>query len=279
MGRKNLLNYWASSSEPRVTKCSNRIKWGKKCGKNSHILFVFNSKSSGSELTACPLLRLKEKSWKQPVTPPGRFDNSVFLSPDAKWVPLFVVKKVEGSFTFNCQELFRFSGIQNSHLYFLPTEKGLELGWLRDTIEDGIFIATRHTHTHTHTHTLAFILQFAKGQSQTFTQGKDSFWEMMSTPLTEATHLPGLRAVNWAGKTWNGSLPQLQLEPTLLLFKFYWKIVVLQCCVPFRYAAELFSYTYILFHYRLLQDTKYSFLGSIVGSCQLSNTLYIVLFF
>ena len=153
MGRKNLLNYWAPSSEPRVTKCSNRIKWGKKCGKNSHILLVFNSKSSGSELTACPLLRLKEKSWKQPVTPPGRFDNSVFLSPDAKWVPLFVVKKVEGSFTFNCQELFRFSGIQNSHLYFLPTEKGLELGWLRDTIEDGIFIATRHTHTHTHTHT------------------------------------------------------------------------------------------------------------------------------
>lgn len=152
MGRKNLLNYWASSSEPRVTKCSNSIKWGKKCGKNSHILIVFNSKSSGSELTACPLLRLKEKSWKQPVTPPSRFDNSVFLSPDAKWVPLFVVKKVEGSFTFNCQELFRLSGIQNSHLYFLPTEKGLELGWLRDTIEDGIFIATRHTHTHTGFH-------------------------------------------------------------------------------------------------------------------------------
>lgn len=64
------------------------------------------------------------------------------------WVPPFVVKKVEGSFRFHCQELFRFSVTQNSHRYFLPTEKGLELGWLRDTIEDGIFIATRHAHIH-----------------------------------------------------------------------------------------------------------------------------------
>ena len=36
----------------------NRIR----CEKNSHILLVFNSKSSGSEFTACPLLLLKGKS-------------------------------------------------------------------------------------------------------------------------------------------------------------------------------------------------------------------------
>ena len=48
-------------------------------------------------------------------------------------------------------------------------------------------------------------------------------------------------------------------------FFFNWSIVSLQHCVSFRYTAKWFSYTYIstpfqiLFHYRLLQDTEYSF--------------------
>ena len=128
------------------------------------------------------------------------------------WVPPFVVKKVEGSFRFHRQELFRFSVTQNSHLYFLPTEKRLELGWLRDTIEDGI-LQLQDTHAYT-----GFSLAICQGPITKLHSGKRFILGMMSATLTETTHLPGLRAVSRAGKTWNGSLPPLQLELTLFFF-------------------------------------------------------------
>ena len=53
---------------------------------------------------------------------------------------------------------------------------------------------------------------------------------------------------------------------------FNWSIVHIQCCVNYCYTAKWFSYTYIyiLFHYGLSQDIKYSFLCCTIGPCYLS---------
>ena len=69
-------------------------------------------------------------------------------------------------------------------------------------------------------------------------------------------------------------------QKQLILFvNFYWSIVYLQCCVNFYSTTKWFNYTHththiyiyillqILFIYGLSQDTEYSPLYYIVGSC------------
>ena len=70
-----------------------------------------------------------------------------------------------------------------------------------------------------------------------------------------------------------------------LLKIFFWNIVDLPCCDHLRCTAKWFNYTcictniysffYILFHCRLLQDVEYNSLCYTVGPCWLS-VLYIV---
>ena len=67
-----------------------------------------------------------------------------------------------------------------------------------------------------------------------------------------------------------------------LHFQKFWNLVDLRCCVTFRCTVKWFSYIYvcifffyILFHYRLLQDTGYNSLCYTVGPCWLS-IFYIV---
>jgi len=55
---------------------------------------------------------------------------------------------------------------------------------------------------------------------------------------------------------------------------FYWSFTNLQCCVHLLCTAKWFSYIERDFHYRLLQDTEYSFPSYTVSPCYLS-VLYI----
>lgn len=129
------------------------------------------------------------------------------------WVPPFVVQEGRGVIQVSLPRALQILCHSEQPSLLLAHWKRARIGMVKR------YNWRRHFYSYkTRTHTPAFVLQFAKGQSQTFTQGKDSFWEKMSTPLTETTHLPGLRALKWAGKTWNGSLPQLQSELTLFFF-------------------------------------------------------------
>jgi len=122
---------------------------GKKCEKNSHILLIFNSKSSGSEFTACPLLLLKGKSWKQPVTLPGRFDNSVLLSPDASIVGSSVCgQEGRGVIQVSLPRAIQILCHSKQPSLLLAHWKGARIGMVKRYNWRRHFIATRHTRIH-----------------------------------------------------------------------------------------------------------------------------------
>ena len=88
--------------------------------------------------------------------------------------------------------------------------------------------------------------------SESFPMSQFFTWGGQSTGASALASVPPKDTQGWSPSEWTGwiSLQSKGLSrvfSNIYIFKFYWSIVDLQCCINFCYTAGWFSYTYIFF--------------------------------